>query len=396
VGVAERRARLARRHLLLPQTRTDDVAAVADAVVALHSSDPVTVHLSAMARMARPSVAAVERALYEQRSVVRHHAMRRTLWVASVEHTRLAHASSSRKLAATEHRRTAAMLAQNGIEDPEAWLAAAKRDVVGTLTTDGPMTARELGRRIPALAHPLVLAPGKSYEATVAAHTRVLLVLGFEGAIVRTRPAGTWINGQYTWAAMESWVPGGVDGLDERDACRTLAERWLRRFGPATTADLAWWTGWTLTATRRALADAAAVQVELETDPGWLAADDEAPLEDVPPWVALLPGLDATTMGWKERAWYLPERAADAFDRNGNAGPTIWVDGQVVGAWAQRPDGTTALHWFCDIPAARRAEVRRRAEEVAEWVGAARYSVRFPGRVHTRLLGSAPTVGGGG
>ncbi len=59
IGTDERRARLARRHLLLPSLRTDDVAAIADAVVALHSTDPVTVHLSAMQRMgtrrSRPS-----------------------------------------------------------------------------------------------------------------------------------------------------------------------------------------------------------------------------------------------------------------------------------------------------------------------------------------------------
>ena len=52
IDVEERRARLTRRHRLLSEERTDDVAAVADSVVALHSSDPVTVYLSAMARMA--------------------------------------------------------------------------------------------------------------------------------------------------------------------------------------------------------------------------------------------------------------------------------------------------------------------------------------------------------
>ena len=43
----QRRARLAVRHRLLPRNRTDDLSAVAEAVVALHSSDPVTVYLSA-------------------------------------------------------------------------------------------------------------------------------------------------------------------------------------------------------------------------------------------------------------------------------------------------------------------------------------------------------------
>ena len=42
-----------------PPAHTDDVAAIADALVALHSSDPVTVYLSAAARMAHPSIEAV-------------------------------------------------------------------------------------------------------------------------------------------------------------------------------------------------------------------------------------------------------------------------------------------------------------------------------------------------
>ena len=50
----ERRARLAARHLLLPSTRIDDVPGIADAVVALHSTDPVTVYLSAWSGWSTP------------------------------------------------------------------------------------------------------------------------------------------------------------------------------------------------------------------------------------------------------------------------------------------------------------------------------------------------------
>ena len=74
----QRRARLADRHRLSVQTRTDDLSVIADAVVALHSSDPVTVYLSALARMRHPSLAAVDSALYEHKSLIRHHAMRGT------------------------------------------------------------------------------------------------------------------------------------------------------------------------------------------------------------------------------------------------------------------------------------------------------------------------------
>jgi hypothetical protein len=47
IGAAARRGRLAVRHRLLASRRTDDVAVITDGLVALHSSDPVTVYLSA-------------------------------------------------------------------------------------------------------------------------------------------------------------------------------------------------------------------------------------------------------------------------------------------------------------------------------------------------------------
>ncbi len=115
------------------------------------------------------------------------------------------------------------------------------------------------------------MAPGKKWSASVSAHTRVLLNLGFEGEIVRTRPTGTWINGAYTYAAMDAWLDGGLADLTEREAAEGLAARWLRAFGPATAADLQWWTGWTVATTKAALADAGAVAVLVDGGPAFVA-----------------------------------------------------------------------------------------------------------------------------
>lgn len=389
IGVEERRACLAVRHRLLPQRRTDDVVGIADDLVALHSTDPVTVFLSLMLRMRRPSIAAVEDALYERRSLIRHHAMRRTLWLARPETVRLMHAAATRKLVAPERRRLLAMLRSAGIEDPDAWLADARAEILADLHRHGPSTAREIGQRVAGLRHPLQLAPGKAYAAVQGAHTRVLTLLGFEGAVLRARPV-SWITGAYRYAAAEEWLPGGLGDGDERAAAATLAEAYLRRFGPVTTADVQWWMGWTLAATRRALADAGAVAVETGSGSGvtaaWVAAGDQ-PVSEVPPWVALLPGLDPTIMGWKQRDWYLPARAREVFDSTGNGGPSIWVDGRVVGAWAQDRAGEIHLHYCERVAVGRRREIADRVAELKGMVGDTRFSVRFPGDIHARLLG---------
>jgi hypothetical protein len=388
ITVEERRARIGIRHLLTPSTRHDDVGRIADAVVALHSSDPVSVFLSATARMAEPGLAAVEQALYADRRLVRHHAMRRTLWVMTPEVTRLAHASATRRIAVAERRRTIALLADNDVaDDPEAWLDMARHQVLAALHRLGQTTTRHLGEEVPALRAPLRISAGKAYEAVIAAHTRVLLLLGFEGLIVRTRPLGTWVSGQYRWASMADWVPGwpasSAGHLDPRVASADLVRRWLHAFGPGTTEDVRWWTGWPLATVRRALEDAGAVEVGLPGgNNGWLAADDvdveELRAHDVEPWVALLPALDPTTMGWKERDWYLAsEHVPLLFDRNGNGGPTIWADGRIVGGWAPLPDGRVALGVLEDVGAEHRAAIDAAAGALEALLGPTRITVRF-------------------
>ena len=149
-------------------------------------------------------------------------------------------------------------------------------------------------------------------------------------------------------------------GADPQTAAAELARRYLDRFGPATTADLQWWAGWTTGATKRAIAATGAVAVDLEGDgeaDGWVLHDDiDTRPHRSAPWIAFLPALDPTTMGWKQRSWYLGDHGRfghSLFDSNGNAGPTIWIDGQVVGGWAQRRSGEIAYRLLTDVPASR-------------------------------------------
>ena len=338
--------------------------------------------------MVHPSLAAVDAALYDDRTLVRHHAMRRTLWVARPEVVRELHAAATRALVGPDRRRTAGYLAGSGIADLEAWLADADEQVLADLRAHGPSTARELGQRIEALRQPIVVG-GPKWGATQSAHTRVLLGLGFAGATVRTRPLGSWVSGAYRYAIADEWVPGGLGALDPGEGRAALARRYLQRFGPVTTEDLRWWAGWPVTATRTALADVGAEEVALAGGSAWVAAGDTGDVDEPGRWVAALPSLDPTTMGWKQRDWYLSEAAADAFDQNGNGGPTLWVDGRVVGAWAQAADGRMLTHYFERVADQRKAELDERLAALAGAVGETRWTVRFPGRVHPVLVAAA-------
>jgi hypothetical protein len=317
VNAATRRTLLGARHRLTPSRRTDDPVAITEDLVALHSSDPASVYLSVAARMVNPSFAPLDTALYDERRLIRHHAMRRTLFVFTPATARIAHAACTTTLVARQRRTTIALLEDSGVtNDGAAWLDDARRQILDALASLAPgpggiaeATARTLGRLVPSLLGKVDLAPDKSYGGSVAAHTRVLLLLGFEGEIVRGRPTGSWINSEYHWALTRSVVPGGLIGLDADVAAVELARRYLASFGPASTADLQWWTGWTAATTKRALAGTGAVPAAIEGESGWILPDDDAlsgGAREPEPWIALLPGLDSTTMGWKRRDWYLP------------------------------------------------------------------------------------------
>jgi hypothetical protein len=389
----QRRARLASRHLLVPAARTDDVATIADSVVALHSTDPSTVYLSAMARMKQPTIEAVSKALYDDRTVVRHHAMRRTLWVFTPQMARWAHAACTVAVANTQWKRLAKMVEDSGVStDGAAWAAVARADTLTALTAMGTATARQLGKAVPALTEKLHMTVGNANVAIGGAHTRLLLNLGFDGAIVRGKPSGSWTNSEYPWSVTELWLAGGIAGEEVDVSAAELARHYLDRFAPATTADLQWWAGWTLGTTKRALAAVGAVEVDLDDGPGagvgWVLPDD---LDDEveQQWIAFLPALDSTTMGWKHRTWYLGDLANFAgpvFDVNGNAGPTIWVDGRVVGGWAQRKSGEVAYQLLTDVPPKRVKAIAAEAERVRRLIGDARVNVRFPSPMQKVLL----------
>jgi hypothetical protein len=109
-----------------------------------------------------------------------------------------------------------------------------------------------------------------------------------------------------------------------------------------------------------------------------------------PPWVALLPALDPTTMGWAGRDFYLGRHRPVLFDRNGNAGPTIWCDGRVVGGWAQRRAGEVVLRLLEDVGGEAAAAIEAEAARLTAWLGPTRVNPRFRTPLERELVADAP------
>ncbi len=381
----QRRRRLGRRHHLLhPATNVDRVATD---LVGLHSSDPAAVHLAARARVRGFATEMLEHALYESRTLVRMLGMRRTMFVIDRGGAAVMDAACTQALVAGERKRLVGLIEDQGVAtDGRKWLTGVMRRTLRALDTHGEATATELTRDVPELRVKLRMGEGKRWAATVGMSTRVLFLLATEGRIVRGRPKGGWTSSQYRWATTESWL-GTALSTETTPARAELARRWLAVFGPGTLRDLSWWTGWSQAVTRNTLRELGAVEVAIDDGMGFVLPDDVGKQRRATtPWVALLPGLDPTVMGWKERDWYLePAHTAALFDRSGNAGPTVWADGRIIGGWAQRTDGTVVTELLTPVDPSVRRAVEAEAGALEDWLGDVRVIPRFRTPLERRL-----------
>jgi Winged helix DNA-binding domain len=385
ISVRERRARLALRHRLAPGSQPaaepGGPAEVAASLVAVHGTDPSSVYLGILARLAGGGVADVERALYQDRTLIRLLGMRRTMFLATLDNAALIQAACGRAVAARERRKLLGRLAESDVPgDVPAWLAEVEQAALGALRTRGEATAAELAADDPRLRTQIVLARGKNYEGRQNVASRVLFLLAAQGQAVRGRPRGSWTSHQYRWSPMELWCPGGLDGWPTEAAEVELARRWLHAYGPATPDDLRWWAGWGKTQLSRVLAELKPAEVDLDGAGGIALPDDLAPVPEVAPWAALLPGLDSTPMGWQQRDWFLGEHGPRLFDRSGNIGPTIWWDGRIVGGWAQDRGGEIVCRFLDDAGSEAAAAAEAAAQRLAGLLGGVRLSARTRGR----------------
>jgi len=334
-----RRARIARRHGLHSEHHYESIEAATTAMTALHATEPSTPHLSLHARVKQLTVAEVQSALYDDRVLVKTMAMRRTLWVVTRDLLPAVAGSGGRRTADAQIRLLATQVP--GLEQqlgPD-WLARATRDIVECLN-GRELTARALREELPHLGGTFMAAPGSKWSAEIATLTRLLTILSASGAVARGRNAGHWRISRPRWTSMAIWLGYEMIPTDVEPGYAEIVRHLLWTFGPPTETDLVWWLGATKGVVRTALRDNDALEVQLDSgSTGWVLPNDTADLEQPPerePWVALLPTLDPTTMGWREREFYLEaEHTPYLFDRAGNAGTTVWVNGRIAGCWVQ-------------------------------------------------------------
>ena len=382
----DRRTRLVTRHRL--DATATDVVHAADALLAVHATDPATVYLSLLARCGAASVADVAAALYDARALVRMMAMRRTLFVVPADYVAIVHHAAALDVAAKMRATLLSQLAKLPTDPPidgdrARWLEDVERGVERSIAARGSAEAAELSTDEPRLRTAFLPTTDKAWDVRRNITSQVLVLMAAEGRLVRAAPRGGWTSRRHAWEPATTRWPHGIAEVPRAKV--RLVEEYLRRFGPASAADVQWWTGWTAGATRAALAELDLVDVGC----GLVLADDTSTPEPVAPSATLLPALDATPMGWKSRHWFLPVDYAALYDRNGNIGPTVWWDGEIVGGWAVRRDGSVVTRLLVDRGAQAARAVTDQAELTHSRLAGAAVAASFPTPLERELRGAS-------
>ena len=296
--------------------------------------------------------------------------------------------SSSARVAAQLRPRLAKDVEQGGVAaDGAAWVDRACAAVLARLADGSELSAKALREELPELEGRIDVAVGKAYGANVALSPRVLTQLGVEALVTRGRNGGHWRISRPQWTSMAAWLGDLPQPMKAAEGWAELVRRWLWTFGPGTAADVQWWLGATVGIVKQALADVGAVEVSLDgtsggqtgDQTGWLLPDDVDEVTHDETWVALLPVLDPTVMGWKSRGFYLaPGHVPQLFDSNGNAGTTAWVDGRVVGCWVQDTDGAVDVRLVEKVPRAAAKALAVEAERLTDWLDGVKVATVYP------------------
>jgi hypothetical protein len=383
----ERRARIGVRHALAPSFRVDSPEAATRAMTVLHATESATVYLSCWARVRSLDATDVDNALYDQRSLVKQLAMRRTLFTFPRDLLPAAWSSASARVANTERARMAKDVVKAGIAvDGNDWLDRARAEVL-TLLTDAPegLSALEVRQAVPMIDVKVEGSAGEIWSAP-----RVLTHLGATADIMRGANTARFPVSRPLWTLTRHWLDDAPTDLESADGYREIVRRWLHSFGPGTEDDIVWWLGSTKTVVRAALAELEAVAVSLDGgDTGWLLPDDVATVCDPGPWAALLPVLDPTIMGWKNRDFYLGPHRNQLFDTRGNAGTTAWVDGHVVGCWIQDETGVVHVRLLETVSASARRSLDAEAARLTEWLGGVRIGTGYVSQAMKQAVGIA-------
>lgn len=361
---------LARQHLRDDAPATDVVQAARD-LVGLHATGAPNPYLQLFTRMPGFTRPALDRELYERRSLARVRCMRGTLFLLPLELLPIAWAATRELVLGPSTK----YLTAQGLT-PRSYERYA-----------GLMDAVLAGRALSAAQIRTELGAGRNIALPA-----VLNQMCDEGQLLRDRPVAGWRDAHSTYRRLAEALPQvKLDRYEPAQAATMLIERYIDRYGPVTLDDIAWWTGLGRRRCRDALHELG-TQITPVRLPEWdgehlvRRANLDRIMHATRPTrtqVSLLAALDPYTMGFRRRARLLnPDRQDFVYDRGGNATSVALVDGQIAGVWdVLIPSGEIGFFRFDTLTSRVADQIRMELARMGSFIAGTKVEVRWVGEM---------------
>ncbi|HZE05486.1 MAG TPA: winged helix DNA-binding domain-containing protein [Solirubrobacteraceae bacterium] len=322
---------------LLAGPPAGDPLAVAERLLAIQAQDMRGAHLAVRARTSGVSLADIERALSEERSLLVTWLNRGTLHLVRSEDYWWLHQLTAPRLQTANARR----LAQEGVTPDAAERGIA---VIERALADGPLERDRLRE--------LVASAGVRTQGQAFVH--LLGLASLRGLIVR----GPILGGTHAFVLVRDWLRTAAR-VDRDRAVAELARRYLAGHGPASDRDLARWSGLAL---RDARAGLQAIASELaQREGGLVDLKHRVPVAPLPE-PRLLGPFEPLLLGWSSRERILGPNESRVVS-GGIFRAFALARGRAVGTW-KLPRQHVQLELFDRLSPAERDALETDANDV--------------------------------
>jgi Winged helix DNA-binding domain len=353
-----------RQHHLDQRMPAGSMLAVANHLCGLHAQVLSSAVLTLWARVEGLDRQAVQRALWEDRTLVKTWAMRGTLHLFPTTDLPLWHAALS-----TSHRyRKPGLWRRFGLTLKELDCLT---EAVGTALDGCVVTRQELAQKVEQITR------SKKFAAKLAEGSWGTILK--PAAMTGTLCFGPSVGQRVRFTRPGSWVSALAPQIEPQLATATATRRFLSAYGPATYHDLArWWGGGGIVTARQwisALGEEVS-PIDLDGTKAWMLAADAREARELRPQrsVRLIPAFDQYVIGASCHAEHLLTGGLrkHVYRPQGWVSPALLVNGFMQGVWRYEIKGSrveVVIEPFLNVPAWVRSGAEAEAERLATFLG---------------------------
>jgi hypothetical protein len=365
-----RRLYFIKHHLFKKANRKDFVRVVSD-VCGLHAQAARSPYLALWSRVEGFEDQLLDKALFEDKSLVKTWVMRGTLHIIPSEELPF-YNRSLRRMWFEHHGRF--------MKAPE-WPSLERRRTqiyprILQALTQKPLRRKDLGDKV----RFLLKDDSLPYERLFSGWGGILKETAYEGLTVHAEPC----ERESCIAKLSQWLPRiELGSVSEEEAQKRLLINYLRGYGPATQQDFSLWSGMMAGDAKRAIENASSMteQIEVEGAKGrfWILKGDvkaSASIDsDEPAPARLLPKFDSILLGHKDRTRIIKEQHKKLVfkPKVGDIAATVLINGQIAGTWRhtrKKHALAVSVKPFGRIAQDDMAEVKQQASELSQYMGA--------------------------